>query len=110
MSRAHTGTNRLAKIIYLMPVLGCAIDQMSTRIGLTNHNLFEKNLLTSYLLVERIWLYVDIIVVIIVVLVSYFLIKHWGFKHKQVIFFFPFTYGLLKLVTGFLNIYLYITA
>lgn len=101
--------NKLTRIIYMMPVLGCAIDQLSTRIGLTNSNLCELNPQTVYLMAVGIWLYIDIVAVIIVILVSYLIIKHWNFQYKRLILLFPFTLGFLKILAGINNIYLYLT-
>lgn len=101
--------NLFAKIIYLISILGCAIDQLSTRIGLNDLNLYELNPRTAYFMAVGIWLYVDIAAVLITILVSYLIIKHWSFKYKRLILLFPLTYGLLKFLTGINNIYLYIT-
>lgn len=107
--KINAAGNLLAKIIYLMPILGCAIDQLSTRIGLTNSNLYELNPRVTYLMVVGIWLYVDIAAVLITILVSYLVMKHWDFKYKRFILLFPLTLGLLKILAGINNIHLYIT-
>jgi len=102
-------SNRFAKITYLVSILGCSIDQLSTRIGLTNSNLCELNPLTAFLMATGIWLYVDIAAVLMTILVSYLIIEHWSFKYKRFILLFPFTFGFLKLLTGISNIFFYIT-
>lgn len=106
--KVNVDGNKLTRIIYMMPILGCVIDQLSTRIGLTNSNLCELNPQTVYLMAVGIWLYVDIIAVIMIILISYLIIKHWKFQYKRFILLFPFTFGVLKIFAGINNIYLYI--
>lgn len=56
-----------------------------------------------------IWIMIDLLAVIITILLTHFLIKCWSFKYRQIIALFPFTFGVLKLVTGLLNISLIIS-
>ncbi len=102
-------TRRLEKLSYIMPFVGCAADQLSTRIGLTNSNLLEVNALTTHFMVLGIWLYIDLVAVLVTILVPYVLIGRWGFRYKRLLLMFPLTYSILKLATGLSNIYLYLT-
>ena len=102
-------TTRLEKLSYVMPFVGCAADQLSTRIGLTNSNLFEMNALTTRFMALGIWLYIDLAAVLVTILVPYVLIGRLGFRYKRLLLLFPLTYSILKLMAGLSNTYLYLT-
>ena len=102
-------TTSLEKISYIMPFVGCAADQLSTRIGLTNSNLREMNSLTTRFMALGAWLYIDLAAVLVTILVPHLLIGRFGFRYKQLLLMFPLTYSILKLATGLSNIYLYLT-
>lgn len=84
-------------------------DQITTRFGITNLNIIEINPTTLHLMDAGLWLYADIIAVFFTILVSYSIIKYWNFKHRDLIALMPLTYGVLKLVTGILNLHLVLT-
>ena len=99
----------LEKLSYIMPFIGCAADQLSTRIGLTNSNLCEMNALTTRFMALGIWLYVDLAAVLVTIMVPYIFIRCWAFRHKRLLLLFPLTYSILKLMAGISNTYLYLT-
>jgi len=102
-------TTRLEKLTYVMPIVGCAADQLSTRIGLTSLSLIEMNAWTTRFMSLGMWLYVDIAAVLVTILVPYLLIGRWSFRHRRLLLLFPLTFSILKLATGLSNLYLYLT-
>jgi len=102
-------TSKIVNIAYLFSFIGFAADQISTRFGITNPNIIEINPTTLHLMDVGLWLYADILAVLFTILVSQFIIKHWNFKYRDLIALMPSTYGVLKLVTGILNLHLILT-
>jgi len=92
------------KLAYIVSLIGFSIDQISTRIGLTFPNVFERNQATVQLLNSGTWLYVDFFLALFTILVSHMVISRWGFKHRKFVALFPLTFGALKLLTGLLNL------
>ena len=97
----------LLKLSYLVSFFGVILDQLSTRIGLTHPIVFETNMSTAYLIGNGLWLYADILALLVCISVSYFFIKRSSFKFRFVIMFLPFTFGFLKVITGISNLLLY---
>jgi hypothetical protein len=97
------------KLAYLVSLIGFSIDQISTRMGLTFPNVFERNQTTVRFLNSGTWLYVDFFLALFTILVSHLVISKWGFKHRNLIALFPLTFGALKLLTGFLNLNLIVS-
>ena len=90
---------------YVVSIIGVAVDQLSTRIGLSNPKIFEMNPIAAQMIDKGIWLYVDITAALFTILSSQIVMKFWSFKYKQLISFFPLTFGILKLFTGIANIF-----
>ena len=101
------GGHILEKLAYLISLMGFGTDQLSTRLGLTSPLIFEKNHVTGCLMERGMWLPMDFFAVFITVSIAQIMIKRWDFKYRRVIILLPFTYGILKLITGMLNFYLY---
>jgi len=97
------------KYSYLLSFIGVLIDQFSTRFGLKNPNIIEMNTHTVIMMDYGIWIIIDLLAVFITILLTHFIIKFWNFKYRQIIALFPFTFGVLKFVTGFSNISLIIS-
>ena len=93
--------------VYLLPIVGYIIDQMSTRIGLSNPALQELNPLTEQLLQVGLWLYVDAAVAIAIISFTYLIVRKWGFRYRNLVLLTPLTYGLMKVLTGISNFILY---
>ncbi len=93
--------------VYLLPVVGYIIDQVSTRISLSNPVLQELNPLTEHLLQAGLWLYFDAAVVIAIISSTYFIVRKWGFRYRSLVLLTPLTYGLMKVLTGISNFILY---
>lgn len=95
------------KFAYFISLIGFGADQLSTRLGLTSRLIFEKNHVTGRLMEMGIWLPIDFFAVLITISIAQFMIKYCDFKFRRVIILLPFTYGILKLITGLSNFYLY---
>jgi len=89
---------------YLLSFIGVLLDQFSTRFGLKNPNIIEMNTYTVIMMDYGIWLIIDLLAVFITILLTHFIIKFWNFKYRQLIALFPYTFGVLKLLTGLSNI------
>ena len=92
------------KCSYLLSFIGVLLDQFSTRFGLKNPNIIEMNTYAIIMMDYGIWIIIDLLVVIITILLTHSIIKFWNFKYRQIIALFPFTFGVLKLLTGLSNI------
>lgn len=97
----------LEKLAYLISLIGFGADQLSTRLGLTSPLIFEKNHATGCLMKMGMWLPMDFFAVLITVSIAQIMIRRWDFKYRRAIILLPFTYGILKLITGISNFYLY---
>jgi hypothetical protein len=104
----HLQKSWVLKIPYLVSLFGCFLDQLTTRIGLTNPSLYEMNPIASAMMEQGIWLYVDVSIVIVSIVVTYFILKKWTFEFKRVILLYPFSLGLLKTLAGIHNLALYL--
>ncbi len=94
---------------YLLSFLGVLLDQISTRFGLRNLNLIEMNPYTIIMMDYGIWIIIDLIAVLVTILFTHYIIKFWNFKFRQLLALLPFSFGVLKLVTGLSNIILIIS-
>lgn len=97
-------------MVYLLPVVGYIVDQVSTRIGLTNPALQELNPVTEHLLQAGLWLYFDAAVAISIISSTYLIVRKWGFRYRSLVLLTPLTYGLMKVLTGISNFILYFSA
>ena len=97
------------KCSYLLSFIGVLLDQFSTRFGLKNPNIIEMNNYAVIMMDYGIWIIVDLLAVFITILLTHFIIKFWNFKYRQLIALFPYTFGVLKLLTGLSNISLIIS-
>ena len=97
-------------MVYLLPVIGFIVDQVSTRIGLTNPALQELNPVTEHLLHAGLWLYFDAVIAIALISSTYLIIRKWDFRYKSLVLLTPLTYGVLKVLTGISNFILYFAA
>ena len=97
------------KCSYLLSFIGVLLDQFSTRFGLKNPNIIEMNNYAVIMMDYGIWIIVDLLAVFITILLTHFIIKLWNFKYRQLIALFPYTFGVLKLLTGLSNISLIIS-
>ena len=95
-------------ISYLLSFIGVLLDQFSTRLGLKNPNIIEMNTYTVITMDHGIWIIIDLLAVFITILLTHFIIKFWNFKYRQIIALFPYTFGVLKFLTGLSNISLII--
>ena len=96
--------------VYLFPMVGYIIDQISTRIGLSNPSFQELNPLTEQLLHAGLWFYFDTAVAFAIISSTYLIISKWGFRYKSLVLLTPLTYGHMKLITGINNFFLYFSA
>ena len=94
---------------YLLSFIGVLLDQFSTRFGLRNLNIIELNPYSVIMMDYGIWLIIDLMAVLVTILLTHYIIKFWDFKFRQLLALFPFSFGVLKLVTGLSNIFLIIS-
>ncbi len=94
---------------YAVSVLGFAVDQASTRLGLTFSNVVETNQVALHLMNAGLWLYADLAAVLLTILITRLVIERWSFRYKHAVALFPLTFGALKLVTGMSNFFLCLT-
>jgi hypothetical protein len=103
------GLNWIQKLSYILSPLGVFIDQISTRIGLTHPMIYEANQNVKILLDKGLWLYVDITIIFVMILICRLIVDNWNFKNRRVVFLGPLTFGILKTITGIRNLSLYLS-
>lgn len=96
--------------VYLLPILGFIVDQVSTRIGLTNPALQELNPVTEHLLQAGLWFYIDAVVAIALIASVHIILRKWSFRYRSLVLLTPLTYGLMKMLAGISNFILYFAA
>lgn len=99
----------IQRLSYIISPMGVFIDQISTRIGLAHPLIYEANNNVRILLDKGLWLYVDLTILLIMILVCRLIVDNWSFKNRHVVFLGPLTYGTLKTITGLRNLYLYLS-
>ena len=92
-------------LAYILSICGIIMDQLSTRMGLSRPDIIELNPRAAYLMNLGIYLYFDMFIVFLIIILCYMMIKFWSFKNRWVILFLPLTFGILRLSTGILNIH-----
>ena len=101
--------DRLVILSYAVSFIGIAVDQGSTRIGLTIPNVVETNQVALHLMNAGLWFYADFAAVLLMILITRLVIERWSFRYRHAVALFPLTFGALKLVTGMSNFFLCLT-
>ena len=98
MAGAHA---RLGLIAYPLTVLGMAVDQLSTTIGLQQPNITETNPVALFLMDAGLWLPVDLALTLLSVVMAELLGRKRGLWQVTA---FPLFYGVLRLLFGIHNV------
>jgi len=101
---------KVAKIVLTIFILGCTLDQVSTRVALMNENIYESNPYAQALMDRGLWLVVDIILVVslsALVLTANIILKASGIPHLEYIpYLVPLIVGAIRMGAGIHNILL----
>ena len=92
---------------YLFLLLGITLDQISTKIGLSRYNLLETNYITSKLIDFGLWGYLDFLLCIIFIAVTYVSYRVFPEEKNKIVFAFPLVTGVIRLFAGILNFRLF---
>ena len=107
-SAIQTSTKTWVELLsYCILTLGTLGDYISTHIGLTYSNLRETNPITSQLMANRMWLPVNLVIVMLCIAVP-FLIIRFSKEDYRFILSFPVVYGIVRLSACIWNISLII--
>lgn len=91
-------------ISYIILIVGVMLDHGTTMYALTQPNIVELNPFVVSLMDDEIWLFWDIVVVIVGILIPYFLIRIIGGWEGYVILLFPVVHGFLRICCGIHNL------
>jgi hypothetical protein len=89
---------------YLALVIGVTFDHITTNLGITRFNLFEANYITKSLMDVGLWSYVDVLLCILFIVVTYISYRVILQKENNFMFIFPFISGLLRILISVWNI------
>jgi len=102
----------VAKVVLIIFVFGCTLDQVSTRIVLTRKNVYESNPYTKALMDGGLWLIVDVALVVslsALALKASTILKRWDVAYEYIPYVTPLLVGLIRMLAGIHNILLYFT-
>lgn len=91
-------------LIISLLLSGFLIDQVTTRIGLTFENVYEKNTTTVALLNNNIWLPVDLSLTLLLMIIPVKINEIYQEKTVNLFYVFPLICGLIRLYTCTQNI------
>jgi len=82
---------------YYILTLGTLGDYISTHIGLTYVNLWERNPITRQFVANRMWLPVNLIIVMLGISIPFLIIRFSKENYYRYILSFPIVYGMIRL-------------
>jgi hypothetical protein len=91
-------------LIISLLLSGFLIDQITTRIGLTFENVYEKNTTTIALLNNNIWLPVDLSLTLLLMIIPVKINEIYQDKIVNLFYVFPLICGLIRLYTCTQNV------
>jgi hypothetical protein len=92
---------------YLFLVLGITLDQISTKIGLSNYNLLESNYITARLIDFGLWGYFDFLICTMFIAITYVSYRAFPEEKNKIVFAFPLITGVIRLLAGIMNLRLF---
>jgi uncharacterized membrane protein len=92
------------RISYLILILGVFADQVSTRIGIQSLNLIESNPITSFLIQNGVWLFFDIVLIILILYISTYLIHSNEKKYFSFVYLYSLISGLIRIYASICNV------
>lgn len=98
---------KIEKVSYLVLILGTMLDQISTRYALWFPHIYETNPTTVWLMTKNLWLFFDLIIVFVSILISHFLLVKFG-KIAKAGLSYSLVLGALRLAVGLYNLSLLI--
>jgi len=82
---------------YSILTLGTLGDYVSTHIGLSFENLFEINPLTIQLMAMRMWLPVNLVLVMLGIAIPFLIIRLSAEENNRFVLSFPIVHGVIRL-------------
>ena len=89
---------------YILLLLGVGLDQVSTRIGLSQYNLIESNFIANRLITLGLWGYVDLALCTAFIIITHLSYRIVLEERNNLIFAFPFISGAIRLLVGLMNV------
>jgi len=97
-SAIQTRTKTWVELLsYCILTLGTLGDYISTQFGLTYDNLFEANPITSQLMANRMWLPVNLVIVMLGIAVPFLIIRFSKKDYVRYTLSFPVVHGIIRL-------------
>ncbi len=94
-------------VAYSVLVLGTTLDQLTTRIGLTYPHIYEGNPIARWLLVNNLWLLLDLSILILIIFpLSLILHARLHAKNRLFVLFTPMFIGICRVFTATWNVLL----
>ena len=96
-SAIQTSTKTWMELLsYCILILGTLGDYISTHIGLTHENLWERNPITSQLLANRMWLPVNLVIIMFGIAIPFLIIRFSNEDYRYILSF-PIVTGITRL-------------
>ena len=89
---------------YSLLLVGVGIDQLSTRLGISRYNLIESNALARTFMDFGIWGYMDLLVCLTLIGITYFSYRKIIDMKSNLVFLFPMISGIFRIIAGLMNI------
>lgn len=89
---------------YITLILGVTLDNFTTKLGISNFNLYESNYITKSLMDLGLWSYFDILLCATFIIFSYKAYRILLQKQNKYMFIFPLISGSIRLLVGVWNI------
>ena len=103
------GMRLLEKTAYLVATVGILGDHLSTRLGLTNPDVYEANPYTIWLMQRGNWLTFDLLLLMATVGIPALIMRRWTSKGRWVILTFPALLGSTRLCVAIWNLIQYLS-
>lgn len=97
--------DNIDKIAYMVSALGTLADHLVTRIGLLNPRITEFNGFTVILRRHNLWLFFDIFVLMVSLVLPYLIYSRSNIKGRWAILVFPLLFGIARLGATVHNIF-----
>ena len=89
---------------YSLLLLGVSIDQLSTKVGISRYGLRESNILARTFMDFGVWGYMDLMICVALIVVSYFSYRRILNMKSNIVFFFPLISGIFRIIVGLMNL------
>lgn len=98
------------KFAYELVLIGVLCDQLTTRYFLRHPFISEANPCVVWFMKHRLWIPVDVALIIMVIGLPFILLRRWSFRGRYALLLGPMTFGTLRLLAAVLNLNMWLKA